>query len=61
MPLPLALRQPWQLAIVPAGEVLADGADFGADEVKVIEQPFRGRRDERSGMDVRGQRPVSAA
>ena len=40
----LAQGELGQLAVVAAGQVLADVADLGGDQVEVVEDPFRGRR-----------------
>ncbi len=54
--LPLGKRR--QFAVVTAGQVLADGADFRLYDVKMIEQPFSRRRDELTLVDVVRERFV---
>jgi len=54
----LAGHQRRELAVVAAGQVLADLDNLGGDEVEVVEEPFGGGRDEGAVADVLGQRPV---
>jgi hypothetical protein len=48
----LAQGELGQLAVVAAGEVLAHVPDLGGHHVEVVEDPVRGRGDERALMDV---------
>ena len=50
-----------QLAVVAAREVLADVPDLGGDEVEVVEEPLRRRRDELAAVHVVGEGPVRLA
>ncbi len=58
---PLALRQPGQLPIVAPRQIMPDRADLGVHEMKMIEQPFRRRRDEQAAVHVVCKRGVSSA
>ena len=57
----LARRELRQLAVVAARQVLADVADLRRDQVEVVEQPLRRRRDELAPVHVVGQRAVGVA
>ena len=50
-----------QLAVVAARQVLAHVADLGGDQVVVVEQPLRGRRDELPLVHVLGHGEVRLA
>jgi hypothetical protein len=54
----IARDQRRQLTVIPPRQVLADLDDLRRDQVKVVEEPFGGRRDERAVTDVLGQRAI---
>ncbi|MGZ2485808.1 hypothetical protein ACVITL_004331 [Rhizobium pisi] len=49
-----------QFAVEAAGEVAPDFLDRFFDDIMIIEQPFRRRRDGLAGLDVRGRGAVDA-
>ncbi len=51
----MALGQLGELAVVVRGQVVADLAELLVDDVKVVDQPFRGRRDRPFVLDRTGQ------
>jgi hypothetical protein len=48
----LARGQLGKLLVVSGRQVVADAADLGLDQMEVVEQPFRGWRDERTAVHV---------
>ena len=59
MSVPLRRREPRQLAIIGMRKVLADGADLGCHEMKMVQQPLGRGCDELPPMNVVGRRGVS--
>ena len=57
----LPCRELGQVAVVAARQVLADVADLGSDQVVVVEQPLRRRRDELPPVHVLGHAEVRLA
>ncbi len=57
----LARGERRQLAIERPRQVLVDFANFGRDQMEVVEQPFGRRRDELPLADVLGERAIGLA
>jgi len=57
----LAERERWQFPVIRAWQVPADIENVRRDQVKVIQEPFGGRRDEPALVNVAGQRAVRGA
>ena len=54
----LARGQRRQLAVIAPRQVLADFDELRGDQVKVVEEPLGGRRDEGAFADVLGERAI---
>ncbi len=53
-----AVDELWQLAVVVRGQVVADLAELLLDDVEVVDEPLRGRRDRSLVLDRLGQLAV---